>query len=237
MAQNKMTKIKLVVVFGGLFLALNASAAPLCTTGSLQSFIDLGACQIGDKIFSDFFYSTSPNGTQPDAAAVTVTPITTAYNPGVVFQAPWSAVFGQSFDFSITFNVTVVPGGNLIEDASLGIGGLLALGTGTSVAIIENICTGATATGCVGGTPYTLFDVTTPTSSSFGDHVTFAPVTKLRVEKDLRLTSGPTGFAELSILTQQFSSTNPAPEPASQALIGLGLLAVAGIFRRRGFRR
>jgi len=229
--QEKMNKIKLIVVVGALFVASNALAAPMCTIGSLQSFIDLGACQIEDKIFSEFFYSTSPNGTPPTAADVTVTPITTAYNPGVVFQAPWSAIFGQSFDFSITFNVTVIPGGNLIEDASLGVGGVLALNPGTSVAIIENICAGSTATGCVGGTGYTLFDVTSPTVSALGDHVIFAPVDKLRVEKDLRLTSGPTGFAELSILTQQFSSTNPAPEPASQALIGLGLIAAAAIFR------
>ena len=228
-----MNRINLIAVAGVLFVASNASAAPVCTTGSLQSYIDLGACQIEDKIFSDFFYSTSPNGTPPSAAAVTVSPITTAYNPGVIFQAPWSAIFGQSFDFSITFNVTVMAGGNLIEDASLGVGGVLALDAGTSVAVIENICAGSTATGCVGGTGYTLFDVTTPTLSSLGDHVSFAPVDRLRVEKDLRLTSGPTGFAELSILTQQFSSANPAPEPASQAMIGLGLLAAAGIFRRR----
>ena len=140
---------------------------PQCAlSGLFKAISTLGACQIEDKIFSDFFYSTSPNGTPPSAAAVTVTPITTAYNPGVIFQAPWSAIFGQSFDFSITFNVTVIPGGNLIEDASLGVGGVLALDAGTSVAIIENICAGSTATGCVGGTGYTLFDVTTPTFSS-----------------------------------------------------------------------
>ena len=147
-----------------LFASSNASAAPMCTIGSAKLY-HFGCVPDRRQDFL-LIFTPIPNGTPPSAAAVTVTPITTAYNPGVIFQAPWSAIFGQSFDFSITFNVTVIPGGNLIEDASLGVGGVLALDAGTSVAIIENICAGSTATGCVGGTGYTLFDITTPLSSS-----------------------------------------------------------------------
>src|SRR2546423_1855723 len=108
-------------------------AAPLCAGGtSLQTYINQGSCQINDLIFSDFSYTMSPEGTLPSAAGVTVTPIATAVNPGLEFQAVWQAFNPQALLFDIAFNVTVAPGGNRINHASLSAGNLFAMLAGDS---------------------------------------------------------------------------------------------------------
>jgi hypothetical protein len=67
-------------------------------------------------------------------------------------------------------------------------------------------------------------------SSTFFDTLTFTPVTVAYVVKDILLQSlPPGGLATISSVTQVLT---PVPEPASLAIVGMGLLAL-GAARRR----
>ena len=88
---------------------------------------------------------------------ITVTPDTTALNPGVDFTlSGFSVTSGQSLDLKVGFEVATLTGAPLIEDASLGIAGAQNSGTGL-VSIGENVCVGGTfsdlgaGTGCSTG--------------------------------------------------------------------------------------
>src|ERR1035441_676394 len=108
-----------------------ASAAPLlCTAvgGTMADYVALGStgCVIGDKLFSNFLYSSSGAGTATamPASAVLLVPVgVTTSNPGIVFSSEWdvpgSSTRTSILDSSFGFTVTVLPGGDLIDDASL----------------------------------------------------------------------------------------------------------------------
>jgi hypothetical protein len=114
-----------------------ASAAPLCTSlnvVTLADYVALGStgCQIGDKVFFNFFDSPTSGGsaTAPvPASAVSVTPVGAGtYNPGLTFSSSdWSVTGGSTtansfLDMSFGFTVSVLPGGNSIDDASVTMG-------------------------------------------------------------------------------------------------------------------
>ena len=64
------------------------------------------------KPSQNFSYSTAGTNQMP-ASSITVNPITTPFNPGFLFNAPWGVQAGQTQDSLIGFTVTVNPGGNL----------------------------------------------------------------------------------------------------------------------------
>ena len=98
---------------------------------------------VEDKIFSDFDFSSAAQGgaTSIIASGVNVVPILAVGNPGLQFQANWSAGSGQVSDSAIGFTVTVAGGAALIEDASLVQLAGSVLGTGTAN-VGEGVCVG-----------------------------------------------------------------------------------------------
>jgi len=111
-------KLSLLIAFG--FTAVStAFATPACPDGgSMTAFLAPSYnCQIGDKLFSNFFYTASGTN-QVAASGVTVDTVgpvgTGASIPfadiGLQFNAPWSVSAGQTTDAAIRFTVTVLDG-------------------------------------------------------------------------------------------------------------------------------
>ncbi len=219
-----------------------ASEAILCPTNTLATYIGFMStgCTIDDKTFFDFSYTGAADAgfTVPTTAGITVTPITTPFNPGLSFGASWTvnsvAAGGPGgIDSKIGFSVKVNPGGNPIKDNSLGIAGVSTSGNG-SVSVSENKCLGfewGANTSCA-GTIATL-SVNAPPGTSLFNQLLFPNQTLIGVIKDIALSTGASGTASVSVISQNFSEV---PEPASLLLLGSGLAAV-GVWGRKSFSK
>jgi hypothetical protein len=173
--------------------------------------------------FSDFTYSTS-NGlggtAPPPASGVNVLPFDVVLGePGITLQAAFAAPPGGVADYSISFTVSTKVG--VIHDAFLSFVGGNFGGNG-SVSIGESIYDANT--GALLGT----MDTSLPGSQSA--LINFDGVTSIRVQKDIFIMGGNNG-ATVSLVNQGFSVV---PEPASMALLGIGL---SGLLTFRRFRR
>jgi hypothetical protein len=220
----KITALALLLV-----LACGISAfAGDCMVTSYDQYIG-SSCGIGDKTFSNFSYSTAGTNQLP-ASSITVNPITTPFNPGFLFNAPWGVQAGQTQDSLIGFTVNVNPGGNLINDLSLFMLGAGVLGTG-QVSVAETYCAGDTfADLCAHGTEGSLLTILNSGTSILTAHVSFGPVSVVDVVKDIELLGGSNGSAALvSGVGNQFSEV---PEPGSLVLFGSGIVGLAGVMRR-----
>ena|ERR1039457_1797742 len=217
-----------------------ASAAPLCTAVgiTMADYVALGStgCQIGDKVFYNFFYSSSGSGLGAGvpAGAVVLSPVgADTYNPGIVFSSdnwfvPGPSSTGNSIiDASLGFTVTVLPGGNPIDDASLTLGSFVQAGAGIAT-IGETVFAGDGFTQ-LGGRALGV-----SAGGQLVDEVHFANTSTIQVKKDFELVvpAGSTGSVRVSSFTENFSEI---PEPVGAILIGSGLLAL-GAWRRRGSR-
>ena len=91
--QNKWLSALLVIACVALLSGIGfASACP--SGGYMSTYLTPGfSCGIDDKTFSHFIYTStsSPPGFEIMAGSVGVTPITTPFNPGFQFNAPWHA--------------------------------------------------------------------------------------------------------------------------------------------------
>jgi len=224
-------KVVSLTLFLVLASALSAFAAA-CPVATYDTYLGPGySCGIDDKTFQNFSYSTGGTNQMP-ATSITVNPINTPFNPGLLFNAPWGVGAGQTQDSLIGFTVTVNPGGNLINDLSLYMFGAGVLGTG-QVSVAETYCAGDTfANLCAHGTEGTLLAILNANTSILHASVTFAnPVGIVDVRKDIELLGGADGSAALvSGVSNQFSEV---PEPGSLMLLGSGVVGVAGMLRRR----
>jgi len=223
-SMKKITLGLLVVLATGLY-AFGAD----CIVASYDTYIGT-SCGIDDKTLSEFSYSTSGT-TQLPASSITVNPINTPFNPGLLFNAPWGAQAGETQGSMIGFTVTVNPGGNLIDDLSLYMFGAGVLGTG-QVSVAETYCAGDTfANGCANGITGSLLTILNSGTSILTAHATFDdPVSILDVRKDIELLGGSDGSAALvSGVQNQFSEV---PEPGSLVLFGSGIVGLAGVLRR-----
>ncbi len=233
--QNKWFSALLVTACIVLLSGIGFASA--CPSTTLDQYLGSGfSCGIDDKTFSNWGYhgTANPPGFGLPPGSIDVEPITTPGRPGFEFTAPWfvstsSGVLAQ--DSLIEYTATVNPGGMLITDLSLTMGGAGFGGTG-SIVIDETVCLGATFPLCTGGTVETLRVFDSVDGSKFVDHITFDGVSVVDVEKDIELDSGTNGNASLSLVTQQFSE-GATPEPSSILLFGSGALAFAGVLRRK----
>ena len=223
--------MKKIVLLATLAVALAsmASASQLCTGVGTTTLADLIAmnttgstCQIGDKLFSNFGLISTALTTAfaVPASAIIVTPDSTdPYNPGLIFSsAGWNTTNSAQVDSKISFTVTVIPGGHLIDDAGLTLisGSESGLGSGGITETLKGM-----------GLQMQVDTFATPSS-----HVSFAPTTSLSVVKDLLVTTGPSASGGFAQITQFEESFSEIPEPVGTILIGSGLLAL-GVWRRR----
>jgi hypothetical protein len=230
-----------VLVIACVILLSGMGFAAACPTGTMADYIGQGfSCTIGDKTFSNWFYqgTANPPGFALGPGSIGVVPQTQAFDPGFRFAAPWQVstsggVLAQ--DSGIDYGVTVNPGGNLITDVSLAIGGYSFNGTG-SVEVDETVCVGALflANGSCPSPGYLKnLKVFTDSSGTIPfDEVSFLGVSEVGVEKDILLDAGTNGGASLSLVFNNFSESS-VPEPGSILLFGSGALALAGVLRRK----
>src|SRR5215510_12692950 len=126
----------ILLLLAGVALLLTslppAFGAPApCIVDSLRHYLGV-PCTIEDKEFRFGFYESSI-----DPALVMVTPLATPGNPGVLLSSPEWNHFGPFSNVTeLAYRVTVLPGGNPIDDAALMIG----VNEDTLAAVDEFVC-------------------------------------------------------------------------------------------------
>jgi hypothetical protein len=187
------------------------------SNGNFTTVLAPGEGTIGDT-FSSFSYSTDPVGAPPTAANITVKAFLPPGNEGgITFSGGFNAAPGMTVDYALSYVVTA-PAGHLISDATLSAAMGNNGGTGT-VSIVE-LLTFPDGSG-------KSMEVSLPGSSQ--ETITFPGVQSILVQKDMFLNGGSLG-ANVTFVNQGFSSTS-IPEPASMALLGIGMTGLLA-FRR-----
>jgi hypothetical protein len=231
-------------------LAGIASANPLCTANTLAFYqanytSAATGCVVNDKLFFNFTYSptqgsgtgTPGSVTAPTAAQVNVVGDTSVANEsGLVFSSSGWSVSGSSsparplfIDSNIGFSVAVIGNLPLMLGASMSMTGT---SSGQGVASIGE-------TVILAGGPTSVALAVDSVAGPFSDSKTFAPVSFLRVSKDLlvrvpRPVSGTaTGSATITSFREGFAEANSVPEPITAMLFGSGLIGLALIRRKR----
>jgi hypothetical protein len=180
--------------------------------------------------FSNFSFSSSsdPTGSAVAASSINVGAYTVSNETGFSLTGTLSAPPNTVVDVSISYVVTA-PAGELINDAFLTTaGGPLSVGGTGSYVVNETLTNAATLKGIA-----SLAASNPPPPGAASDFVAFAGVNSIIVSKDIRLSGGSNGES-LSIVTQAFSSTG-VPEPASFALLGIGMTGFLAL--RRFFKK
>jgi hypothetical protein len=224
-------KLSLVILFGLATTAITAFATPVCSsnvTDNGATYFSGGySCQIGNLLFSNFSYTASGSNPIP-SSQITVDTVTND-GIGLSFHAPWDAgTKNSSSDGTIDFRVTVLGGGNILEDIGLAQTSGVS-GTGYA-SVAENACGPAPCTAT--GGPLYVFTFQNSGSRQATDDMTFKKTyPSLNVEKDISVTAGSKGNATISVVQDTFSQI---PEPMTMGLIGggLALLGVARLRRR-----
>ncbi|MBZ5625454.1 MAG: PEP-CTERM sorting domain-containing protein [Acidobacteriia bacterium] len=222
------------------FSSAEAMAAPLCLSGSYQSYMNLnasGGCQFGNAIFSNFSFayqsndgttSASPN---KGAASVTVTPenqpVADDNHPGLAFgTANLTPAIGSFEDYTFTFTVSALTG-FFLDDAFLKMTGAFLVGDGVATTIETLTPFNNPQTNLNG---FFTFAITNQKTSS----VVFNNSSSLTVTKDVKLSNSSALVFDLSSVSNDFSLvSDPVPEPVTSVMIGLGLCGLGFSIRKR----
>ena len=180
-----------------------------------------------DLTFSNLTYT--PSGSHLiNSNAVTISFVDVGGEEGLQFNAPWIAIAGATTDSTFNFDVTCNNGCS-IDDLELTMGGAAAKGANGDVNVSEN------ATPPSGPTQTLETDVNANFSQT-SDKVTFAPVGSFSITKDLAVTGPDSGPSSgVSQIQNLFSTTTTVPEPSTlfACLVGLGLIGLAPVARRK----
>ena len=198
-----------------------SAAANVCAATTYDHYIG-GTCTINNLTFSNFGYASSaaPAGIAIPASAVSVTPITTPGDEGFTFGGAWTvaASGGNSTGLDSLLSYTVSAPSAVITGIDLGSNGGFT-GTGLT-GVTEAYCLGAPVENCLYGTRGQI-QVTNPPSAPQQSVLGLGPVQSVAVSKDIVATSGNSGTATISQVTNTFDHCalplTPATLPAGTA--------------------
>jgi hypothetical protein len=218
-------RFKRVLLVIAIVLLLLPAGMAYSAQMTLADLVALGSTgyQVQDKLFYDFFYSSSGSGgaTPIPASGVGVTPIDVPLNPGWLFQAPWTAGPGQTLDSLIQYSVRVLDDGPPITDISAKMEGFGHASQGI-VVVAET-----------GPVNLILFDSSSGTISYQEAVLTNPTRGPITVFKDISV-NGNDGLATVSAVWNQFSESETAvPEPATMLLLGSGMIGMVPFIRRK----
>ena len=214
-----------------------ANAAP-CVTGTVQSYVNLGAtgCEIGHLTFYDFKFTAigaTAGAHLFTASEVNIAPLVDVNGEGfsVVPLVPMSVVSGQNTDFELLYLVKVTDGSNIIDDIYLKVNGSQ---TPPGFArVVEVYCAGQT-------NPFVVNQICpgnpSGTANTFirdAGQTAFAafPLTNaVGVLKDIDANAVDGGTARIDSVINQFSLILPPPPPPPPPP-GVGCPATKGFWK------